>query len=183
MPAITWNNYSGALRCARVPKNSNGANAVPQIIHAFVTFRSAFSSLLILFFRTSHVSVPPITTIRPWIPNATRGLLVTTIRTSFVVSHSATPVCVTTRSHSTVRTAANLMQQVYRNITKTIQFGNVRLAWGTFRSEKHRPPTAPPVGFSCVPAQYGLPDEKIEWQDNPSGASLKKRVRVVRLKF
>jgi hypothetical protein len=32
----------------------------------------------------------------------------------------------TTSSHSTVRIAANLMQQVYRNITKPIQFGNVR---------------------------------------------------------
>ena len=102
---------------------------------------------------------------------------------SFVVSHCVTPVCVTTPLHSTMRAAANPMQQVYRNITKTIQFGNVRLARATFRSEKHRRPRVPSVGFSCVPAQYGLPDEKIEWQDNPSGASLKKRVRVVRLKI
>jgi hypothetical protein len=41
-----WNNYSGALRCAQVPKNSNSAIAVPNTIGAFVAFRSAFSSLL-----------------------------------------------------------------------------------------------------------------------------------------
>jgi len=48
-------------------------------------------------------------------------------RASFVVSHCVTPVCVTTPLHSTMRAAANPMQQVYRNITKTIQFGHVPL--------------------------------------------------------
>ena len=34
-------------------------------------------------------------------------------------------------SHSTARTAANLMRQVYRNITKAIPFGNFRFVLGT----------------------------------------------------
>ena len=44
---------------------------------------------------------------------------------------SVTPVCLMTPSHSTVRTAANLMREVYRNITKAIQFGNFRFVLGT----------------------------------------------------
>jgi hypothetical protein len=88
--------------------------------------------------------VYPIATIGSLELQIRRGVACDGSSTSFVVSHSATPVCVTTRSHSTVRTAANLMQQVYRNITKTIQFGNARFVQATFKSEKHRHPRAPP---------------------------------------
>jgi len=55
--------------------------------------------------------------------------------------------------------AANLMQQVYRTLRRLyslVMFGSFKQPLG---SEKHRRPRAPPVGFSCFPAQYCLPRE------------------------
>jgi hypothetical protein len=65
----------------------------------------------------------PIAAIGPW--NSKRYAGVACDDSSnillFVASHSVTPG-LTAPSHSTMRIAANLMQ----NISKTIQFGNVR---------------------------------------------------------